>query len=802
VLSLALGIGANTGIFTLINALLLRSLPVRDPQGLVEISAVRRNGKTPFSYPMFRELERGQRVFSGLTGWSSRGMCNVEVNGEFSPGQVRAVTGDYYSVLGVSPLVGRLIAPEDVSPAGASTSQVALLGYEFWQRRLGGASDVVGKQVRIEGQAFTIIGVTRKWFAGMTAGEPADITFPVTAQQLISGDGFAIDDRSVLWLFVTGRLKDGVTVVQARAQLESFWPEVLAATVSTATPGPRRDAFLGMGVDVAPAASGVVTGLRSQFTRPLYILLGVVGLILLVACVNLANLLLARCAARRREMSVRVALGASPWLLVRLVLMECVTLSAGGAVLGLGFAYWGSRWLVTIITRQYSGPVALDLRPDGLVLGLTGVVAVLTGILFGLAPALRASRGDATSMLRQDGRGLAFERGGSLGKALIISQVALSVVLLLGAGILIRTFQKLNSVNLGFKREGLVEVSLSPVPGGYTNLDISTYHTQLIDRIAGLPGVRSVGFSNHLAPDPEGWRDSVSSLPADESGGAAAMANVMMVSPGFFRTLGIGLKSGRDFEWSDDNRHSPVSVLSSGLADRLFADGRPIGQRLRFGVMPDLQALEVIAVAENARVADLRDDAAYAVYVPSSQHPAWSRGGGLLIRTDGAPDAIGRTVAQEIKSLGHEYALSSKTIAQVAGQLLVPQSVTATLSGLFAGLSLLLASIGLYGLMSYTVTGRTREFGIRAALGARRKRILWDVLRETLGLMLAGLAIGLPCAWAGGKVIAGMLYGVSPIDLPTVAVVSLLLMIVTLAAGYLPARRASGVDPIAALRFE
>src|ERR1700746_1390453 len=322
ILSLALGIGANVAIFTLINALLLRDLPAPHPDRLVELSLVREGHKITFSYPMFRELDRGQRVFSAFIGWSGPWLSNVEVNGVLAQSRVCSATGNYYSELGAAPLLGRLLTSDDVNLHAGSTSQVAVIGYEFWQQRLGGASDAIGKQIRIEGQPVTIVGVTRKWFTGLTPGAPPDVTVPIIAMPRVIPNLGSLDNRSSLWVQITGRVKDGVTVDQARGQLQSFWPEVLSATASTETPGLRRQTFLSRSVDVSPVRTGCARDLRAQFSRPLYLLAATVGLILLVACVNLANLMLARAAARSQEMSVRVAIGASRWALAGQVLTE------------------------------------------------------------------------------------------------------------------------------------------------------------------------------------------------------------------------------------------------------------------------------------------------------------------------------------------------------------------------------------------------------------------------------------------------------------------------------------------------
>ncbi len=790
-LSLALGIGANTAIFSLINALLLRDLPVRQPERLVELSVIRRGDRIMFSFPMFQEIARGQRVFSGLIGWSFGELTNVELNGALSQAEVRQVTGNYYSELGATPALGRLITPEDMNLKGGGISPVAVLSYGYWQRAFGGALDAIGKEIDVDGEPFTVIGVSRKWFTGMTTGEAPDVTIPIKST----------DDRSRLWVFITGRLKQGVTVAEARSQLQSFWPQVLLVTASTEVPGPRRQAFLSMGLDVAPAATGINAALRSQFTRPLYVLLGIVGLILLVACVNLADLLLARAAARSLEMGVRVALGASRWALARQVLTESLTLSISGALLGLAFAYWGSGFLVGLMTEGYLTPVVLDLRPDWRVLAITALAAILTGVLFGLAPAWRCSREDPAGVLQQSGRNLATATG-KLGKALIVTQVSLSLTLLAGAGLFVRSFQKLCSVNLGFEKESVLELSLYPKPGGYQKLDVNSYHRQLYDRLSNLPGADSFGFSSDSIREGPHWQDTVSFLADASSPGAGRTATASMISPGFFRALGISIIQGRDFDWSDDQHHPHVAIVSSSLATRLSPSGSILRRRIRFGVMPEFQSLEVVGIASNARLFDLHEAAAPVIYLSYPQFPEWDRWACLFVRTRSAPEALAKAVGNQISMLGQEYVVSARTLREEIRQGLVEDRAIAMLSSFFGALALLLASVGLYGLMSYSVTRRTRELGIRAAIGAQRGAILWFVLREALGLALLGIALGIPCALAACRLISGMLFGISSGDLPTIAVVSLSLLASALFAGCVPARRAARTDPVVALRTE
>jgi len=444
------------------------------------------------------------------------------------------------------------------------------------------------------------------------------------------------------------------------------------------------------------------------------------------------------------------------------------------------------------------------LRPDWRVLCTAAAAAIVTGILFGVAPAWFASRQDPASLLQQNRRTLAAGVGRA-GKALIVGQVALSFVLVMGAGLLVRTFQKLSSIDLGFRQDNLLEVLLSPRPGGFSNVDVNAYRLELLQRLSAIPGVRSVAMGPFV-PEPEGWRDTVSATTATDAAGRGTglMADATEVTPGFFATMGMSLLRGRDFDWRDDDRHPPVAIVSQSLAERLFPNGTATGQRIRFSFMPEYQALEVVGVADDARLFDFRDaqKAADVVYLPTLQDVKYPLGGSLVIRASQSPESVASAVARQIESLGHEYALRTETAPAVMAQTLVAEQGTAALSAFFAGLALLLASIGLYGLMSYMVSRRTHEIGIRVALGAQRQNVRWMVLRDAVALGVIGIAAGIPCSLGANRLLASMLFGVSSTDALSLATASLLLLGVALTAGYFPARRAMRVDPMVALRCE
>jgi predicted permease len=797
VLALAVGIGAAISVFTVVDALVLRPLPLPHPEQLVGLTGnYRGHSRIPISYPMFAELKRRQRAFTNICGWTAGGAFSVDINGTVSLSDIRSVTENYYSVLGANALLGRLINPGDTN--GSQVSQVAVIGYELWKERFAGDSSAIGKTIHIDGRLFTIIGVTQKWFTGMTVGSPPEITVPAGALP-----SYDLQTRSLLWLFVTGRLADEDAIDRASAQLQSFWPQLLEATVPTESAGARRQSFLSMGLQLDRVATGATVergDLRGRLQRPLDLLLGIVGLILLVICVNLASLTLARAIRRRQEISTRIALGASPWQAVRQFVAETLVLSCTGALLALPLSYWGSQLLIALMTRGQTVPALLDVRPDWRIFTCAAFAAIFTGLLTGLVPAWQLSRQHPGSALQQSARTLG--RGtGRLGKALIISQVAISLILLQTAGLFLRTLQSLKSFNPGFDKASVTELDLAPVPGGYQGVDKDSYRKQLTEALAGLPSVRSAAFSNSpILGGDFAFKDTVSRVSASNPADAVAAAQ-LIVSPGFFRTLGIPFVAGRDFSWFDDKKHPRAAIVDSLLARHLFQSRDPIGQHIRFGVQPDYQDLEIVGVSQHARLLDIRDADGAFVFLSSPQFGSSGEGGILLVRGTVGP-GFERTMEHEVESFGHEYSTKTNTVAQRSERSMVNEQMTASLSSFFAAIALMVAGFGLFGLLMYSITLRTREIGIRMAMGSQRAGILRLILHEALYLTLIGIGIGLPLAIAASRIFANMLFALSFADPMTLATASLMLMLTGVLAGLLPAIRAMRLEPMAALRHE
>ncbi len=800
VLAITLGLGAAISVFTVMDALILRPLPVPHPEQLVELTGVyRSHSLTPLSYPMYAELEQDQRVFSEpvfseLSGWSIGSDTYVEMNGVASLSSIRSVTGNYYSVLGAQPLLGRLIQPSDIQ--GSQAAPVAVIGYQLWKERFGGDPNIIGRAIRIKGNAFTIIGVTRKQFTGMTIGNAPQITIPAGAAGV-----YDLQSRALLWIFVTGRLNPGETLERAHAQIESFWPRLLQATVPTQSPGQRRQAFLSMDVQLNSAARGASTSgdLRTQARRPLNILLGVVALIVLVICVNLASLTLARASQRGHEISTRIALGATRWQAVRQFVVETLTLSTAGALLALIVSWWGSQFLVAFLTAGKAVPILLDIRPDGRVLAFATCAAIFTGLITGLLPAWQLARHPA-EMLRQGTRTIGHGTG-KLGKVLIVSQIAISLVLLQASGLFLRSLETLKSFKPGFERSGVLELDLNTRPHGYDGVNIGAYRTQVADAVAGLPSVQSVAYvSSPILGGDNGWKDTVASTlsrnPAD-----AVTVSRLAISPGFFKTLAIPFVSGRDFTQADDEHHPRVVIIDSATAKQLFASEDPIGKHIRFGVQPDMQDLMIVGVVQGARLLDVRDADSRFIYAPSLQDGQDAEAMDLLVRGAATP-ALAKSIERKVESFGREYPTSTGTLEDRGEIAFAYERMTATLSTFFACIALVVAAFGLFGLMSYSVTLRTREIGIRMAVGSQRAGILQLVLREALLLTAIGIVIGLPCAIAAARVFRTMLFELSFADPLTLATASLTLILAGCTAGFFPALRAMNLDPVTALRHE
>jgi predicted permease len=803
VITLALGIAATTLSFTLLDGLVLRDLPVPHPEQIVRFGV-----HTPgdeymsLSLPMFEEIARDQRVFSGVFAWMGDTPFNVNVDGLPSRASVWTVTGNFYSQLGATPQLGRLIGPADVDLSTSSPAQVVVLNYGFWQRSYGGARSVIGKTLKIEGVPFTIVGVTRKGFNAMSADSEAEITVPLTAEPLLMGWTDVqkhLRVRQLVWLDAAGRLRSGISIAQARARLDSLWPAIRRATSPVKQTPAQRVIFNSLQMKVESGATGG-SFLRGLFAKPMYVLLGIAVAFLLLACVNVATLALSRAAARSHEFGVRAALGAGRARLTRQMLVESLSLSILGTFVGFALASWGADALAAFLVRHFGQvvPALLNVSPDRRILGFAAGAAVLTGLLFGLAPSWIATRHEPNSALQQGSRTVGRATG-RIGRALIVTQVALSLGLLAGAGLFIRTLEKLNDVQPGFRIDHVLNVRLFPRPHGFKGVDQLSYFHEIIDRVSHLPGVVSASIEHGGIGAGYEWTQKVR---VHGLTGAQYSSECDRVMPGFFRTVGISLLQGRTFNWRD-NQHSPhIAVVSEDFAETVFPKGDAIGRRINIASEPRWHDLTIVGIVSDATLYDLRQPAQPTVYIPTLQYKQRADFDGLLVRTKVPPGTVSAPIRQIVSSLGHQYLYSVEPLAETVRRSILPQRMIALLSAFFGALALLLVGVGLFGLLAYNVTRRTGELGIRLALGARPKVLLGMIVREALELTAVGIIIGAPCAFAATHLISHMLFGVTPYDAMTFGVVSIALLVVSTVAGFIPARRAANVDPMVALRHE
>jgi putative ABC transport system permease protein len=797
--TLTLAIGANTAIFSLLNALVLRALPVRDPQTLVRLTTLSRGTHRAYlTFPSLQALLREQRVFSAVVAAWGQSVLSVDTGADTTPALVSAVSGNFYGELGIRPIAGRLLTPGDMSLDPPAASTVVVLGPTFWRTHFQADPSAVGRIVRIEGVPFTIVGVAPPGFTGLGLSNEHDLIVPLTATPLLnSRPSASLASSASASYMVLGRLAAGVTLAQARAQLTTAWPAIKRAALPPGYSGARRDDFLEPALDVESGANGFEFGLRRAFQRPLTIVMVIAALILVIACVNLAGLMLSRAAARSHEIAVRLALGAGTWRVTRQMLTEGLLLALAGAGGGVALAYWACAAMTRLIFEESHVVVAFDGTPDARVVALTTAVAVATGVLFSVLPAWRATRAAAPRQLTQGTR--TVSRSGAAGRWLVAAQVALSLVLVVNAGLLVRSLGEIRGLETGIDRTDGVVVAYTSAArlGAYASVDNDSYYPAVLARLDRLPGVRRSSIAL-LKPGQGGaFPDLVAPIgdaPLLERG---VEAQRTPMSPGLLDALGVPLVAGRDFDWRDTAGARKVTIVSRSLARRLFGDRDAVGQRLRVGTSPERQDMEIVGVAADARVYDPKNANLFAAYTAALQDPSVNFKC-FVVRGEVTYAELKR----EIEALGVERVGNTATLRYITDRSLLQERLTAMLSSFFAALALLLSAIGLYGLMSYTVAQRRRDIGIRIALGADRARVMRDVVRGGLAITLGGIAVGLGGALGTARLVESLLFGVTPHDPLTLVVAPASLLAVAAIASTLPAARAAHVDPIEALRAE
>jgi predicted permease len=775
VLSLALGIGANTAIFSLIDALLLRSLPVRNPGELVQLELVElgRHGNS-FGYPTIGALAARTDVFAGLCGFTA---ATFNLTGTDPAERVPGawVTGGYYPTLGVEALAGRLLAPDDDRPG---RPPVAVLSYDYWASRFGRDFGVVGRTIQIEGQPVQIVGVSQRGFSGANVGDAANLTLPLAALvQLLPERAPQLESGSQ-WLRVLARPLPGISLAQAKARLAVIWPQMAVIATTPRMNAKRRAVILASTIDLIPGGSGF-SYLRSQFRQPLIVLL------------------LVRGTARSKEIALRFAIGAARGRIVRQLLTESLMLSVAGAALGMALAGLASRLLVTLFSNGRRDRILLDLHADSTVLLFTTGIALVTGILFGLAPALRATAAGPGPALKADSGARGRGRSRLLGPVVVL-QVALSLVLLIGAGLFAGTLRNLQNVNPGFRHEGVLLVNVDARRAGYQGARLAALYQDLLQRFGRLPGVLSASLSGNTPLSGGIWSEAVTinGQPATES------AHFNNVAPRFFEAMGTPLLYGRDFTERDGPNGPAVAIVNQAFVRRYLPEGNPLGRQFSTAGVKGM--IEIVGVVGDTVSQSLRQSAPPAVYLPYFQDSAMIAFASYEIRAGGSLTQTAALVREELRRALPRIAAQVQVqgLTEQVEHTLIQERLLAALGTSFGALALILAAVGLYGLLAYTVSRSTGEIGIRMALGAQRGEVLWGVLKGALGLLAWGLALGVPAAWAGSRLISSMLFGLTATDPLVVAGASVVLAATAMAAAFVPARRASRVDPMVALRYE
>jgi predicted permease len=810
-ITLALGIGANTAIFTLINAVVLKPLPVNKPEELVlfndtpsegtrnsdgDLSAGRWDLFSYESYRYFREHDPSFQELSAFRSGESRiSVRRTDGQAESERASGHLVSGNYFAVLGVGAMQGRVISNEDDSPAAPPA---AVISHGYWKQKLNSDAQVVGKDILINSTAFTIVGVMPPDFFGTRVRRSPDFWLPLAFQPQVELRPSSLENKDIYWLNMIGRLKPGIQIEQAQVRANEELRQFLTAQTGSKLTDETRLAIQNSFVTLASGSRGL-SGLRFFYAQALRMLMVIVALVLLIACANVGNLLLSRAAARQAEISLRQALGASRWRLVRQLLTESLLLAIIGGFLGVLIAQWG----VSVLVARVAATSPLDVRPDASVLLFTLGISLVSGVLFGLAPAIRATSLDLTSALKEkssQGRKGRF----NLGSALVVAQVAVSLVLLVGAGLFSRSLIKLQQEDLGFNRDNVLLASVDTRLAGYKADQLSGIYRQLYDRLSALPNVSSATIATVSPMSGSSTNSTVTVRGYTPNKGENMNVADMLIGPKFGETLGVPLLMGREIGIQDTTTSARVAVVNQSFAQAFYPNQNPLGRRLTFEGDSDKDDFEIVGVIGDAKYDSAKEKADRTIYRPILQvQDRLAFSNVFELRTVGDPLNLSAGVRTAITQVNDKLPiLNFTTLSMQTEEALKQEKLIAQLVSFFGLLGLLLCCVGLYGIMAHAVVRRTNEIGIRMALGAARTHILWMVMKESLLLVILGLAIGVPSAWGAARLISNQLFGLSPSDPVTLLTAVVLLTLVAALAGYLPARRASRVDPLVALRYE
>ena len=807
--SLALGIGANTAIFTLVDQLMLRLLPVQSPEQLVMIWTTGphigdNRGARAASYPMYQDFQQKAAAFSYV-------FCryytptSISFGGQTERVNAELVSGNYFIAMGIGPALGRVFSPEQDDRVYEGHPSV-VLSYQYWTTRFAANPAVLGQKILVNNYPMTIVGVSAAGFNGLDPARAPQIRIPIQMKALMTPGWDSIGNRRSQWIQIFARMKPGFSVQSAKASLQPLLSQILQQELTM--PAMReiskyqRDQFLRRKVQLEPAATGY-SEMRRSYSTALIVLMCMVGLVLLIACFNVANLMIARAVARQKEVAVRLAIGASRWQLLRQLLVESLLLSAAGAVLGLILSVVMIRTLLSLLPAGDT-PLMLRAEPDPRILAFNAGLAVLTAVLFGLAPAFQALRVDLWNTLK-DVVGAVAGPGSSvkLRKGLVTAQVAFSFLLLAGAGLFVKTLDNLKQTETGFQgADNLITFQVDPGLNGYSVARIETFYTQLLQNIRATPGVKSAAFAMVPLLAGEEWDSTMSVEGHQNKDGEDLQAFMNGISPGYWQTMGLRLVDGRDFNSLDAGKKFTVAIVNQKFAKHYFGERNPLGRHIAFGDRPKALNIEIIGVVEDALYEGPREGVHRQVFVPFYQgdYPA---GVAFYIRTSVPSITMFSTVRSKLRELDPTMPIfQMKTLENQLDDTLSTERMIAALSTAFGILATVLAAIGLYGVMAFVVARRTKELGLRMALGARQSAVIWMVMRETLVLLAVGLALGLPSAYWLSRYLSSQLFGVKPSDPWTAGAALAILAVVAAGAGFLPARRASAIDPIRALRYE